>query len=84
MMYFLQVFQVEKKIKITGNLAHWKEIHPDQEVIYKCLEIERTTQQLCNFTSKESEEIFKHRSKHKIIRENSQTAVDVKPDVTIE
>ena len=82
MMYFLQVFQV--KIKITGNLAHWKEIHPDQEVIYKCLEIERTTQQLCNFTSKESEEIFKHRSKHKIIRENSQTAVDVKPDVTIE
>ena len=84
MMYFLQVFQVLKKIKITGNLAHWKEIHPDQEVIYKCLEIERTTQQLCNFTSKESEEIFKHRSKHKIIRENSQTAVDVKPDVTIE
>ena len=83
-MYFLQVFQVKKKIKITGNLAHWKEIHPDQEVIYKCLEIERTTQQLCNFTSKESEEIFKHRSKHKIIRENSQTAVDVKPDVTIE
>ena len=50
------------------------------EVLYKCLEMDHITQLPCNFTSKESEEIFKHRSKHKI-RENNP---DVKPDVTIE
>ena len=68
------------KISILGNLSHWKEVHPDQEVVYKCQELDRNTQQTCIFSSKESEEIFKHRSKHKI----RETPTDVKPDVTIE
>ena len=69
----------------AGNLSHWKEIHPDMEVVYKCLEVDRSTGTLpyqpCNFTSKESEDIFKHRSKHKIRNDNLP---DIKPEVNIE
>ena len=72
----------------AGNLSHWKEAHPDQEVLYKCLEIERHTGQICSFTSKESEEIFKHRSKHKVRNNDSSSAnnqaEDIKPEVNIE
>ena len=51
------------------------------EVEYKCLEMDLVTQQQCNFTSKESEDIFKHRSKHKI-RDSGIPAI--KPEVNIE
>ena len=66
----------------AGNLAHWKEVHPENEVVYKCQEIDRITHGPCNFTSKESEDIFKHRSKHKI-REVA-SILDVKPEVNVE
>ena len=41
-----------------GNLAHWKEKHPDKEVLYKCTEINRVDNQPCKFESKEPEEVF--------------------------
>ena len=66
----------------SGNLAHWKNAHPDAEVVYKCLEVDRGTQLPCNFTSKESEDIFKHRSKHKV--RDSANLPDIKPEVEIE
>ena len=70
----------------AGNLSHWKEAHPEAEVVYKCLEVDRSSQQQCSFTSKESEEIFKHRSKHKIrdANSNSHGNPDIKPEVNIE
>ena len=71
---------ISRNFSYLGNLAHWKEVHPEQEVIYKCQELDRTTQQPCHFTSKESEDIFKHRSKHKI----RETPQEVKPEATIE
>lgn len=62
----------------AGNLSHWKEAHPDQEVVYKCLE--NLNGQTCNFSSNESEDIFKHRSKHKI----RDIAVEIKEESQIE
>lgn len=66
----------------AGNLAHWKESHADHEVIYKCQELDRISNQMCNFSSKESEDIFKHRNKHKI-RDAFSTA-EVKQEAQIE
>lgn len=62
----------------AGNLQHWKEVHPDLEVLYKCQENET-----CNFTSKESEDIFKHRSKHKQLV-NHHNNVEVKTEANVE
>ena len=76
----LPIIDFTKFFSYLGNLAHWKEVHPEQEVIYKCQELDRTTQQPCHFTSKESEDIFKHRSKHKI----RETPQEVKPEATVE
>ena len=40
-------------------LAHWKEKHPDKEMFFRCTEAE------CKFESKEVEEFYKHRLKHR-------------------
>ena len=48
-----------------GNLAHWKEKHPDKEVLYKCTEVNREDNTPCKFESKEPEDVFKHRLRHK-------------------
>ena len=48
-----------------GNLAHWKEKHPDKDVVYKCTEVDRADNTPCKFESKDTEEVFKHRLRHK-------------------
>ncbi len=65
----------------AGNLAHWRDAHPDEEVLYKCLEIDRNTSQQCDFSSNDSEDIFKHRAKHKI---KDLGCSDVKQEAHIE
>ena len=50
----------------ASNLAHWKERHPDKEVVYKCNEIDAENQQVrCGYQSKDTEDVFRHRIKHR-------------------
>ncbi|CAB4059033.1 unnamed protein product [Lepeophtheirus salmonis] len=43
----------------ASNLNHWKEKHPDKETFYKC------THKGCDFESKQTDEVNKHRFRHK-------------------
>ena len=50
----------------SGNLAHWKERHPDKDIYYRCGEIDADNQLTkCDFSAKDTEEMFRHRSTHR-------------------